>query len=274
MQQNRNFDTVERMVIRKFPRYRRLRASVGFDALDGALRGDQGRADDDRREYLDRARTYRSELEAMSAESLAEADQQEQAKIDEQARARTAAETARFVEERRAKAERFFNQPQSLANFRYWAKAAYWTLEEATALSFGKNPGVVNSESVKPHAGYSPFPADYARLKELVERARDFRQISDRQIGDKVTPSEFIAWAKRTGIDFAQARARREHQAFCAHLQQGPQHQRTQHVDGQRAPGKAFPGEALHGAGHPVAQHGAPRSARGNGQVERHRETP
>ncbi len=101
---------------------------------------------------------------ALEPESLAEAVQQERAKLAEQARAKT----AQFVEERRAKAERFFNQPQSLADFRHWAKEAYWTIEEATALAFGKEPWVVNLKSVSPHAGFSPFPANYVRLKDLV----------------------------------------------------------------------------------------------------------
>ena len=124
---------------------------------------------------------------------MAEAVQQEQAKLAEQAKA----ETAQFVEERRAKAERFFNQPLSLANFQHWAQAAYWTLEEATALAFGKEPWVVNLKSVSPHAGFSPFPANYVRLKDLVERAQEVGKL-----GDQVMPSDFIAWAKAAGIDY------------------------------------------------------------------------
>jgi hypothetical protein len=46
--------------------------------------------------------------------------------------------------------QRFFNQPTAFADFDHWSRAAHWTLEEAAALSFGRNPEVVNSKVISP----------------------------------------------------------------------------------------------------------------------------
>ena len=49
----------------------------------------------------------------------------------------------------REEAQRFFNQPRAKADFEYWSKCAYWTLDEAIALSLGKAPQIVSWEKVK-----------------------------------------------------------------------------------------------------------------------------
>ena len=52
---------------------------------------------------------------------------------------REAAEKAE-AEERK----RFFNAAQAAADVMHWSKASIWTLEEAVALSFGKDPKYVS----------------------------------------------------------------------------------------------------------------------------------
>jgi hypothetical protein len=47
--------------------------------------------------------------------------------------------------ERKAKSDydenqRVFNRPSAVADFDYWSRMSYWTLDEALALSFGKAP--------------------------------------------------------------------------------------------------------------------------------------
>jgi hypothetical protein len=97
----------------------------------------------------------------------------------------------------REEAGRFFNQLDASADFSHWSKKAYWTLDEATALSFGKTPDVVNWVSINGHVDRSPFAARYAQLRDLVERARIAQHLSD-----PISPGVYIAWAKRNGIDF------------------------------------------------------------------------
>ena len=58
------------------------------------------------------------------------------------------------------------------ADFVHWSKMPRWTLEEATALSFGKAPEFVNWDKVKAYHGQSSFADDYSkRLKSPASRA-------------------------------------------------------------------------------------------------------
>ena len=66
------------------------------------------------------------------------------------------AETEKHKQERIQKLDeeeqlRFYNLWSSNADFEHWSKTAYWTLEEAVALSFGKNPDLVSWDKLKNH---------------------------------------------------------------------------------------------------------------------------
>jgi hypothetical protein len=71
-----------------------------------------------------------------------------------------------------------------------------WTLDEATTLSLGKAPMVVDWENVKAYLGRSPFAEEYSRLRSLLHRAN-----AAGDLHDPTSPAEFIRWAERTGID-------------------------------------------------------------------------
>ena len=59
------------------------------------------------------------------------------------------------------------------ADFDYWSKISRWTPEEATALSFGKAPKVVNSDKVEAYNGQSSFADDYSKRLCLLLRAQE-----------------------------------------------------------------------------------------------------
>ena len=44
--------------------------------------------------------------------------------------------------------KKFYNQPDANADFDYYCKCPYWTLDEAIALSLGKDPVKVNWNTV------------------------------------------------------------------------------------------------------------------------------
>ncbi len=91
---------------------------------------------------------------------------------------------------------RFFNQPHAKADVTHWSKASYWTLDEAIALSFGKNPEEVEWKYVKEHVHISPFAVKYGRVRDLALRAKAWKQLYD-----PVLPSIFLAWARRMEIE-------------------------------------------------------------------------
>src|SRR4051794_10341706 len=92
------------------------------------------------------------------------------------------------------KQEFFGNDPH--ADLEYWGKMACWTIEEATALSYGGNPQVVNWDFLK-NCRTCPLATDFERRRELALRAQVMGLLQEQN-----TPAEFITWAKGTGIPF------------------------------------------------------------------------
>jgi len=139
-----------------------------------------------------------AEITAYRAELMAKTPQEIQALVNtakaEDARNHWAA--VQLQKELREK-QMFFNRPNANADFTHWSRAAYWRLDEAVALCFGKSPGRVNWETVKTHTQTSAFAVQYARLRDLVNRAKDVEQLYE-----PVEPHVFIAWTKRVGISF------------------------------------------------------------------------
>lgn len=109
-------------------------------------------------------------------------------------------EINRFLEERieianALDAKRFFNNRLAETNWDHWSKISYWTPEEAVAISFGKDPNVVNLQSLQPYAGNSLFVGSFHSQMQLIGRA-----IETGQLLHKNTPTFFLAWALRTGF--------------------------------------------------------------------------
>src|SRR5215212_4406701 len=76
------------------------------------------------------------------------------------------------------------------ADLEHWSRTAYWTLEEATALSFGKDPQVVNWSFLEKYRGH-PIARDYAKRRELFLRAQVMGILQERN-----QPAAVVAWAK------------------------------------------------------------------------------
>ena len=85
------------------------------------------------------------------------------------------------------------------ADFAHWSKMAAWTLEEATALSFGKAPEFVNWDKVKANHGQSSFADDYSKRLSLLLHAQEAGELPV-----SISPAEFISWAEQTGIALPQ----------------------------------------------------------------------
>jgi len=107
--------------------------------------------------------------------------------------------------EAQAERKRFFHQPEADADFEYWAKMPFWTLEEAIALSFGKNPKIVTQKRMSSQNyrelgyGKSCFVNEYRRRWELISRAEIYKDLYDSE-----EPSSFILWAKKNDINIPQ----------------------------------------------------------------------
>ncbi len=134
---------------------------------------------------LKEAADYRAELMRLSNAELlerAEAIAKEQAEI---AIAKAKAEES----------ARIFNQPSADVDVEHWARMSLWTLDEAAALSLGKDPRRVSWENVRSLVQVSPFAAGYMARHEILTRAKLAGQLWDSTI-----PGVFIAWAERMRV--------------------------------------------------------------------------
>jgi two-component sensor histidine kinase len=172
-------DTIRFLIKRKFPNAERLRP-LGLGSQSGL-------SQEYREERLAAIAAYKKELESKPSEELRALYEQE--KTNELAELKARAQ--------REEQQRFFNQSNAHADFGHWSKASYWTLEEATALSFGKGPEIVSWESIKPFIQISSFAQQFARRRDLLMRAKVMTQLYD-----PVLPGFFLAWAKRNNIPY------------------------------------------------------------------------
>jgi hypothetical protein len=74
--------------------------------------------------------------------------------------------------------QRFYNHPSANADLGLWAKKAYWTLDEAVALTLSKNPEVVSWAKLKDWQRY-PLVEQYRIKFDLVSRAKVMSQLFD-----------------------------------------------------------------------------------------------
>jgi len=170
-------DPVEYLVQWKFPKL------VAFS--HAAIRKTASLSDNEWHDLLDQAEAYRQEL-AMTPDAerqalVAQARQEEIKRYNEY----------REIEEKK----QFFNQPTAAADFSHWASASYWTLDEAAALSFGKDPRVVSWKAIEPHVKISPFAKSFEARRDLFYRADVMGQLAK-----QTAPSFVLAWAERMHI--------------------------------------------------------------------------
>jgi hypothetical protein len=92
--------------------------------------------------------------------------------------------------------ERFYNKPSSDAEFGHWAIYDWWSLPEATALVLGKDPVLVNCESLAPFAETSPLAEKFFRILQMAIRAEIAKPGTQ-----QVQPAEFLNLARRKGFE-------------------------------------------------------------------------
>ncbi len=101
---------------------------------------------------------------------------------------------------------RFFNQQDAEADFDYWAKIPGWKVDEAVALTLGKNPKIVNKERLEKLYA-SPFAENYDKIREMVSRSRSAGLFTDNPIvmaTDHIIPHKYVQWAQNADIGFPQ----------------------------------------------------------------------
>jgi hypothetical protein len=99
-------------------------------------------------------------------------------------------EKQRWLERhKRADEGRFFNEPRAQANFEKWLSIDLWTLEEATALSLGKEPRHVNDKTMR--IAFSPFVREYKARRDRIRRASKAKALPS-----PLSPIAFVRWGR------------------------------------------------------------------------------
>ncbi|MCB4767316.1 hypothetical protein LGR54_01750 [Ancylobacter sp. Lp-2] len=94
---------------------------------------------------------------------------------------------------------RFFNEPKAEADYTYWADLACWSVDEATALSFGKEPRVVNRETLAEPMPGSRFKKEYEARFERFTRA-----IQAGDLTEPLRPRDLMRRIAKFGISYPQ----------------------------------------------------------------------
>jgi hypothetical protein len=91
----------------------------------------------------------------------------------------------------------FFSLASARADFSRWNVVPSWTPQEAVALTLGKDPEVVNSETLRLHLKFSPFREEYSWRLELVQRALDVGDLAE-----PIRPAGFLRWARTVQLHY------------------------------------------------------------------------
>lgn len=144
------------------------------------------------RRFVLQAATFNDELN-----SLLDSDEAAFEALYAEAKRSNAAKRAE--RERVADRYRFFNEPEAVADFATWVLLTPWSPDQAIALSLGKNPDVVNADTLAPHIvalKASPFAASYRRRLRYLQAA-----IKRGDIKAEIYPNSFLRWAFTNQIE-------------------------------------------------------------------------
>jgi len=173
-------EIIQFLANRKFPGYFQLK-------WDRANRRDASLLESDGQEIFKNIADYIRELRCLSLAEIAKMQSEEERKQNEES---VVNKLKRLEASKEADIERFFNWPSQQADFPFWAKADYWTADEAVALSFGRNPKVVNWKVVYEYRLISPFAQEYKKRLILIRRA-----IKIEALINPIVPTQFLRWA-------------------------------------------------------------------------------
>jgi hypothetical protein len=105
---------------------------------------------------------------------------------------------------RKSEAGKFYNQAKAQADFSYWLPMDFWTLDEAVALSLGKDPREVNMASIARHlekpkglfSGPANQPDAFTKaFHDLHLKAKRSRAMISTEL---LAPHDVAAWAQAT----------------------------------------------------------------------------
>jgi hypothetical protein len=97
----------------------------------------------------------------------------------------------------------FYNDVKADADFGYWNRMPTWTLEEAAVLSFGKDPRLVNDETLSQKLSYRYKHLQF--VKDLNMRVEQIKRSIDADLlKEPITPAKLADWAFTNSVDVSE----------------------------------------------------------------------
>jgi len=96
------------------------------------------------------------------------------------------------------KGDRIFTEAHTELERDFWLKKSEWTLEEAIAISIGRDPRYVNWSAVEPYSSSSRHAYEYYKRREIVLSAHN-----QGHLPDPIPAADFIRWTLRIDLDCA-----------------------------------------------------------------------
>lgn len=180
-------EAFEFLARRKFPDYWQLKRTRSERRQTGGLNSTDV-------DLSNRLAAYICKLRHLEDSEIAELLREEREKVKSESEAR---KLERLEDLKQDDEKNFFNRPDQKADLQFWARFDFWTIDEAVALTFGRNPEVVNWNVVSPYSIGWPFPKEYERRPKLVKRGFESGDLTD-----LIKPADFLKWARTKQLGF------------------------------------------------------------------------
>lgn len=90
----------------------------------------------------------------------------------------------------------FFNKPDYQADYVYWSKQAFWSIEEGITLLLNREPRKVSWDTLSHHTATSSLARKFKELYELANR-----YVICKKLHKHATPESFLMWAEKMQIN-------------------------------------------------------------------------
>ena len=135
--------------------------------------------------YLEDCQAYEAELRQLSVPTLL-------ALADDESHQEKEMQKERAEQE---EYNRFFYDRSSRADYTPWIEREQWSVDEATALLLGKNPEVVNWQTINPLVYKSQFAERYSALRRKITDAVEANKVHSSR-----TPAAYLYYASSIGF--------------------------------------------------------------------------
>ncbi len=201
-----SYSKIDFLIDRKFPTYQEsLRFQESLRYPDSNNRTREPEVKEMHKKIIRKAEQFRKKLQSMPSAEVSK---------------RYALEMEKFnYEQELEEREQFYNQTAATDDLVYWSKKPTWSLDEAVALSFDRDPREVCWDDIEEYWFKSPFVKHYEHRRKIVLWAE-----KNNQLTDPIDPNHFIRWCFSERIEMPPNLVNlieEKYSRFAGHIEEG-----------------------------------------------------